>query len=98
MATGRGPHDLAVAPDGKSLYVVNVSGATIAQDAISLRTGALSARPVSTSGTVPTPEAIALKLAISKDHEVTASPHADTHSGESSHISTGYAHTPLPWT
>jgi DNA-binding beta-propeller fold protein YncE len=31
VATGRGPHDLAVAPDGKSLYVVNVGGATIAR-------------------------------------------------------------------
>ena len=60
MAGGGGPHDLAVAPDGKNLYVVNNSGATIAQYAISPATGALSARPVSTARTVPAPEAIAL--------------------------------------
>ena len=55
MATGKGPHDLAVAPDGKNLYVVNVGDATIAQYAISPATGALSARPVSTAATVPAP-------------------------------------------
>jgi 6-phosphogluconolactonase len=60
VAGGGAPHDLAVAPDGKNLYVVNVRGATIAQYAISPATGALSARPVSTSATVPAPEAIAL--------------------------------------
>jgi DNA-binding beta-propeller fold protein YncE len=60
VATGKGPHDLAVAPDGKNLYVVNVASATIAQYAISPATGALSARPVSTAATVPAPEAIAL--------------------------------------
>jgi DNA-binding beta-propeller fold protein YncE len=60
VAGGGAPHDLAVAPDGKNLYVVNVSGATIAQYAISLATGALSARPVSTARTGPAPEAIAL--------------------------------------
>jgi DNA-binding beta-propeller fold protein YncE len=60
VAGGGGPHDLAVAPDGKSLYVVNVRGATITQYAISPATGALSARPVSTARTVPAPEAIAL--------------------------------------
>jgi DNA-binding beta-propeller fold protein YncE len=59
MVAGGG-HDLAVAPDGKNLYVVNVRGATIAQYAISPATGALSARPVSTARTVPAPEAIAL--------------------------------------
>jgi DNA-binding beta-propeller fold protein YncE len=60
VAGGGAPHDLAVAPDGKNLYVVNVSGATIAQYAISPATGELSARPVSTAATVPAPEAIAL--------------------------------------
>jgi DNA-binding beta-propeller fold protein YncE len=55
---GGAPHDLAVAPDGKNLYVVG--DAIIAQYAISPRTGALSARPVSTARTVPVPEAIAL--------------------------------------
>ncbi len=55
-----GGHDLAVAPDGKNLYVVNVRGATIAQYAISPATGALSATPVSTAATVSAPEAIAL--------------------------------------
>ena len=55
-----GGHDLAVTPGGKNLYVVNVSGATIAQYAISPATGALSARPASTAATVPAPEAIAL--------------------------------------
>ena len=49
-----------MAPDGKNLYVVNVSGGTIAQYAISPATGALSARPVSTARTVSAPEAIAL--------------------------------------
>jgi DNA-binding beta-propeller fold protein YncE len=57
---GSNPHDLAVAPDGKNLYVINVSGGTIARYAISPVTGALSARPVSTARTVPAPEAIAL--------------------------------------
>jgi DNA-binding beta-propeller fold protein YncE len=60
VAGGGAPHDLAVAPDGKNLYVVNVSGAAIAQYAISPATGELSARPVSTAATVPAPEAIAL--------------------------------------
>jgi 6-phosphogluconolactonase (cycloisomerase 2 family) len=55
-----GGHDLAVAPDGKNLYVVTVDDDTIAQYAISPRTGALSARPVSTARTVSAPEAIAL--------------------------------------
>jgi 6-phosphogluconolactonase len=55
-----GGHDLAVAPNGKNLYVVNVSGGTIAQYAISPATGALSARPVSTARTGSAPEAIAL--------------------------------------
>lgn len=55
-----GAHDLAVAPDGRNLYVVNVSAGTIAQYAISPATGGLSARPVSTARTVAAPEAIAL--------------------------------------
>ena len=60
VAGGGGPHDLAVAPDGKNLYVVNVASATIAQYAISPATGALSARPVSTARHRAGPEAIAL--------------------------------------
>jgi len=60
VATGKGPHDLAVAPDGKNLYVITVTDDTIAQYAISPANGALSARPVSTARTVPVPEAIAL--------------------------------------
>jgi DNA-binding beta-propeller fold protein YncE len=60
VAGGGAPHDLAVAPDGKNLYVVNNSGATIAQYAINPTTGALSARPVSAARTVRGPEAIAL--------------------------------------
>ena len=61
VATGRrGPHDLAVTPDGKNLYVITVANATISQYGISPATGALSARPVSTARTVPVPEALAL--------------------------------------
>ena len=62
VATGRGsgPHDLAVTPDGKNLYVITVANATISQYRISPHSGALSARPVSTARTVPYPEALAL--------------------------------------
>jgi DNA-binding beta-propeller fold protein YncE len=60
VTTGPGTHDLVMAPDGKSAYVLTVDNNTIAQYAISPATGALSARPVSTAATVPAPEAIAL--------------------------------------
>jgi DNA-binding beta-propeller fold protein YncE len=60
VATGKLPHDLAVSPDGKNLYVITVEDDTIAQYSISPGTGALSAKPVSTARTVSAPEAIAL--------------------------------------
>ena len=37
VTAGGGPHVLAVAPDGKNLYVISVAGDTIAQPAISLK-------------------------------------------------------------
>jgi DNA-binding beta-propeller fold protein YncE len=60
VATGRGPHDLAITPDGKNLYVITVGDNTIAQYRINPATGALSAKPASTAATVLHPEAIAL--------------------------------------
>jgi hypothetical protein len=59
-AVGRGPHDLAITPDGKNLYVITVGGDTIGQYRINPATGALSAKPASTAATVLHPEAIAL--------------------------------------
>jgi DNA-binding beta-propeller fold protein YncE len=60
VATGRGPHDLAISPDGKNLYVVTVANDTVSQYRISPRTGALSAKPASTAATMLHPVAIVL--------------------------------------
>ena len=60
VAIADGPHDLAITPDGKNLYVVTVGSNTISQYRINPHTGALSAEPASTAATMLHPEAIAL--------------------------------------
>jgi 6-phosphogluconolactonase len=42
VAPWGGPHDLAVAPDGKNLYVVSVGGDVIAQYTIGPATGKIT--------------------------------------------------------
>jgi uncharacterized repeat protein (TIGR01451 family) len=60
VATGPGPHDLAITPDGTSAYVLTVVNDTVSQYAISPATGALSPKPVSTAATGLHPEAIVI--------------------------------------
>jgi DNA-binding beta-propeller fold protein YncE len=55
-------HDLAIAPDGKNVYVVTVANNTVSQYRINPSTGALSSKPASTARTVLHPEAI--KIAV----------------------------------
>jgi 6-phosphogluconolactonase len=53
-----GPHDLAIAPDGKDAYVVTVLDNTVSQYRINPRTGTLSPKPTSAATTGLHPENI----------------------------------------
>jgi DNA-binding beta-propeller fold protein YncE len=60
VAIAGGPHDLAIAPDGKNAYVVSVLHNTVSQYRISSRTGTLSSKPASTAVTGLRPENIVM--------------------------------------
>jgi DNA-binding beta-propeller fold protein YncE len=60
VAIAGGPHDLAIAPDGKSAYVVSVLDNIVSQYRINRQTGKLSANPVSTAATGLRPENIVM--------------------------------------
>jgi uncharacterized repeat protein (TIGR01451 family) len=51
-------HDLAIAPDGRYVYIVTVANNTVSQYRINPSTGALSSKPASTARTALHPEAI----------------------------------------
>ena len=60
VAMKGGPHDLAIAPDGKNAYVVSVLDNTVSQYRINPRTGTLGAKPVTTAATGRHPENIVM--------------------------------------
>lgn len=55
-----GPHDLAIAPNGKNAYVVTVLDNTVSQYRINPRTGTLSSKPSATAATGLHPENIVI--------------------------------------
>jgi 6-phosphogluconolactonase (cycloisomerase 2 family) len=60
VALKGGPHDLAIAPDGKNAYVVSVLDNTVSQYRINPRTGTLSSKPATTAAAGRHPENIVI--------------------------------------
>src|SRR5581483_9663087 len=60
VATGGGPHAVAVIPDGNSAYVANSGGSTVSQYSLDPSTGVLSAKSPATVATGSGPTAMAV--------------------------------------